>query len=230
MYDDRLVVAERAEAPLSREQKAGLFFVIVCGLGALVFGVQYVWAHMAKPFSVEYSGPRLTTGAEKQSADIAAQKAADTDSDGVSDYDELNIFKTSPYLADSDSDGQNDGAEINAGQDPNCALGANCDGGTISNSEAVGGQQSAEFLGDQATTSAAAAAQLQSSLDTLKNIPVEQIRTLLINAGASQEEVDAMSDEDVKALYDQLLSSLQDSGALQDLANQVLGSTSGATQ
>lgn len=219
MQDDRLVVAERADTSLSREQKAGLFFVVVCGLGALIFGVQYVWTHMAKPFSIEYTGPRLVTGAEKQSAEIAQQKSSDTDSDAVSDYDELYIFKTSPYLADSDSDGLSDGDEITAGQDPNCAAGATCESASIDgvNSE------TADFLEEDAAAAQAEAQRLQASLDTLRNIPPDEIRLLLINAGGTEEEISAMSDEEVKDLYDQLITDLQQSGALQNLANQILG-------
>lgn len=219
MPDDRLVVSERAETSLSREQKAGLFFVVICGLGALIFGVQYVWAHMAKPFSVEYTGPRLVTGAEKESAEIAQQKSSDTDNDAVSDYDELYIFKTSPYLADSDSDGMSDGEEINAGQDPNCAAGANC----ASAVDGIAAEDHADFLEDSATAAQTEAQRLQASLDTLRNIPPEEIRLLLINAGATEAEISAMSDEDIKTLYEQLLTDLQQNGALQNLANQILG-------
>lgn len=43
---------------------------------------------------------------------------ADTDGDGVSDGDEVNIYLTNPLLADTDGDGVPDGAEIAAGTDP----------------------------------------------------------------------------------------------------------------
>ena len=43
---------------------------------------------------------------------------ADTDGDGVSDGDEVNIYLTNPLLADTDGDGSPDGAEIAAGTDP----------------------------------------------------------------------------------------------------------------
>lgn len=42
----------------------------------------------------------------------------DSDKDGVSDYDEVNIYGTDPFSADSDSDGYVDGAEILIGFDP----------------------------------------------------------------------------------------------------------------
>lgn len=43
---------------------------------------------------------------------------ADSDSDGISDYDEVRIYKTDPLVADSDGDGFIDGAEVESGFDP----------------------------------------------------------------------------------------------------------------
>lgn len=53
-------------------------------------------------------------------------KLKDTDHDGISDYDETYVYKTSPYLADSDSDGASDAEEIAKDGDPNCPEGKNC--------------------------------------------------------------------------------------------------------
>ncbi len=46
-------------------------------------------------------------------------KSMDTDLDGLSDYDEINIYKTNTNLADTDEDGYVDGLEITNGYDPN---------------------------------------------------------------------------------------------------------------
>ncbi len=43
----------------------------------------------------------------------------DTDGDGLTDGDEINVYHTNPLLADSDNDGVSDGMEIAAGTDPN---------------------------------------------------------------------------------------------------------------
>lgn len=43
---------------------------------------------------------------------------ADTDGDGVSDGDEVNVFGTNPLLVDSDQDGLSDGFEVTYGLDP----------------------------------------------------------------------------------------------------------------
>jgi len=42
----------------------------------------------------------------------------DSDSDGISDYDEIHIYGTDPFSADTDGDGFTDGAEILSGFDP----------------------------------------------------------------------------------------------------------------
>lgn len=55
---------------------------------------------------------RLIT--ERQQTDVLQ----DSDNDGVSDYDEVTLFKTDPFSADSDSDGFTDGAEVLGGYDP----------------------------------------------------------------------------------------------------------------
>lgn len=43
----------------------------------------------------------------------------DTDKDGISDYDEVNLYKTNPFAADTDGDSYIDGTEIKLGYNPN---------------------------------------------------------------------------------------------------------------
>lgn len=50
----------------------------------------------------------------------------DTDKDGIPDVQELQVYKTSPFLEDSDSDGISDQQEIADGTDPNCPQGRDC--------------------------------------------------------------------------------------------------------
>lgn len=106
------------------------------------------------------SGLASTNELDSQTAKDLALKNKDTDGDGLSDYDELNIYKTSPYLADSDSDGLLDGAEVKSGTNPNCPQGRTCliSGG---NSGAAAGTSTlpAAGLGNQASPS-----------DTLNNL------------------------------------------------------------
>lgn len=53
-------------------------------------------------------------------------KLQDSDEDGLTDFEELRIYGSSPFIADTDSDGISDFEEIQLGQDPNCPQGKNC--------------------------------------------------------------------------------------------------------
>lgn len=46
---------------------------------------------------------------------------ADTDGDGLTDEQEINIYHTNPLIPDTDNDGVSDGDEVQAGTDPNSA-------------------------------------------------------------------------------------------------------------
>lgn len=113
---------------LTVEQKLSVGVLGVAGLVALVFGMVQVRSSLNRPFTTDVQtlvelkkafGPTEEELAEQQ-------KKVDTDGDGVSDFDELNTYKTSPYVRDSDSDGDADNIEIAKGTNPNCAKGKNC--------------------------------------------------------------------------------------------------------
>lgn len=220
MDDGRHAVPMGPDKKMSREQKAGLFFVIVCGFGTLLLGGQFIWANMAKPFTVSYTGPRLITGEEQETAQMAEQKRSDTDSDQVSDYDELYIYHSSPYLADSDSDGLKDGDEIEAGGDPNCATGDRCDS-LVENSNGVIPNNASGTFAEDSAAALQDSVKIQQALATLQNLSTEEVRAILLEAGANEEQLSALSDDEVRELYNQLLMDLASSGTLEDLANHV---------
>ena len=101
-------------------------------LAIAIIGVIVLWTMELRRSIVEplYAQPEPKTAANNpaadNSADAAALRAKDTDGDTLNDYDELNLYKTSPYLADSDSDGFTDKQEIDSGNDPNCPTGQQC--------------------------------------------------------------------------------------------------------
>ncbi len=47
------------------------------------------------------------------------EKDIDTDGDGITDYDEIRVWKTDPKNVDTDGDGYRDGVEIVSGNNPN---------------------------------------------------------------------------------------------------------------
>lgn len=65
-------------------------------------------------------GPTLSYGYDEVgNITVRASNNPDTDGDGLTDIDEINIYLTNPILADTDFDGLSDGDEVNLyGTDP----------------------------------------------------------------------------------------------------------------
>jgi hypothetical protein len=54
-----------------------------------------------------------------EKGEIISSTFVDTDKDGLSDYDEVTIYKTNPQKDDTDGDGFKDGDEVKSGYNPN---------------------------------------------------------------------------------------------------------------
>ena len=115
-------------------------------------------------------------------------KQLDTDEDGLSDFDEVYVYKTSAYLQDSDSDGVSDFEEIYNGEDPNCPLGQVCFVGV----DKYASNNSSDNSDIDTNTKNSFLYQLSST----------QIRALLVQGGAmSESEIDLFSDEEIMDIY-----------------------------
>jgi hypothetical protein len=166
-----------------------------------------------------------TTQVDQTSATDAALKAKDTDGDGLSDYDEINIYHTNPYLADSDGDGINDGQEIKNGTDPNCPTGQQCTNTTSSSSSPSSfSNQNLENALNQpgissttqlstitetttATDNTGLTAEEKSALKTIlgsSNDPAT-FRNFLLQNGADKTYVDSLSDQDLQNAINEIL-------------------------
>ena len=216
MPEDEHVRVFHERPVFSREQKAALWLLMTFGTLAFVFGMFYLWKHIADPFSVSYAGPRLLVGDEKEAEEVRAAKRTDTDKDGVNDYDELHVYKTSPYLADTDSDGVGDMAEIVSGGDPSCAPGDSCDvevddaqAATLDNTFI---EDAAQEYGYVAGVDPAALANEVAVADLINSMSAAEIRALLLENGADAAVLDGISDEDLKALMIQVITEMQATG------------------
>lgn len=112
-----------AENPknLSKEQKIGFVLLLVFGIVAVALGLLQMRNTIYSPFVFHLSKDYTPPVSEEEKL-----KSLDTDRDGLSDYDELYVYNTSPYLADTDSDGVLDKMEIDKGTDPLCPEGQSC--------------------------------------------------------------------------------------------------------
>lgn len=174
----------------SREKATVIFLAVffICFVVLFVFQLQ---TRLTKPFAYEKSA---TT--EEGSANIDQ----DTDNDGLSDYQELNEYGTSPYLPDTDSDGISDAEEIAAGSDPTCPKGQNCQENSLIVATSTVVSDSVTTVSDPVSN---------SGIDSAVISAAELRQFLLENNIIDQETLDQISDEDILASYQQALANSQ---------------------
>lgn len=228
MDDAPRLLSGTPRPPLSTPERVGAILLVLIGFTSLVTGSLYLWHHMASPFKVSYFGPKMTLGDEQRALDVAKQRKEDTDKDGLSDYDERNIFFTSAYLADSDSDGVSDSAEVKGGTDPNCAPNAPC---ARAESDAVNLSGDADALLKERQKLSQEIQRIQSSLSTLENVSPDQIRQMLVESGLPQDQVSAMTDDELKEIYGEVLKQIQQmKGGLEGLGLDTPGAATASPQ
>jgi hypothetical protein len=180
---------------LDKNQKLAL-----AGLAVFAICLAIVWllkldSEIKGPMKWEFS-PVDSALTDTLAADDKS-KSQDTDGDGLSDWDELNIYHTSPYLADSDSDGISDSEEVRNGTDPNCPVGKNCNytapitaSGTPAISENAASSSQAELINTLSSISDSAT-----------------LRRVLLQSGIDKKELDKLTDDQLVKVYQAILAS-----------------------
>ena len=162
----------------------------------------------------------LEAGLNNIQKSTAELKSLDTDGDGLTDFDELYIYQTSPYLADSDSDGESDKKEIDEGFDPNCPKGQNCrssGGGTTNDSRLTtdelqppsgGSLEEGQTTGDSQLTTGTGLTDLPVELQNeLGGLSASELRQLLLSSGQiDQEQLEAIDDATLMQVMREVLS------------------------
>ncbi|MBI5793590.1 hypothetical protein HZA87_00680 [Candidatus Uhrbacteria bacterium] len=197
------------------------------GFGGFFFGFKSFGANLARPIQEQIAalatGQPYLTSDERDAKALEESKSKDTDGDGLVDYDELYVYKTSPYVSDSDSDGFDDKTEVFSGNNPNCPEGKDC-GSFVTSSEEVGATGASvsaliEGLGQDQLLEAGAV-QFNSAQDVqafFKQATIEEIRSALLEAGVSQEELDAIDDASLEDFFTGVLEDAAASGELDAL-------------
>lgn len=122
-----------AEIQEHSHKKSGVILLALFGFFALIIGILQVRNTVYSPFALKNT---LPNDLKKQIVDdnIAYKQQLDTDKDTLSDFDELQIHGTSPYLFDTFGYGMSDAEVVKKGL-PLCpGAGKNCSGETKTNS------------------------------------------------------------------------------------------------
>ena len=203
---------------IGKGQKIAAFFLAIFAFLVIIFWVAQFKRSIMGPLNGGADTQNAASG-QGENSDLAL-KIKDTDGDGLSDYDELNIYKSSPYLEDSDSDGVKDKEEIDNGKDPNCPEGTDCygqnadiggatstipqnnqDNSSLNSLLQLGGGSS----GGQGTAPAPSGAgnvDIEAFLG--KELDAPTLRQMLLQAGMKQEVLDKISDEDLMKSYQEV--------------------------
>lgn len=167
-------------------EKRALILLIVILVVGVPLSIWQISSSISSPFAIKKTNKTNNANASvsqvSQTPVIENLRELDTDLDGLSDYDELYRYETSPYIADSDSDKISDKIEVDQGTNPNCAEGQTC-----------GRQDVADLVN------------ADEQLTNLENMSVEQLRQLMIDAGAPTEQVNSISDDDLLSTYESIL-------------------------
>jgi hypothetical protein len=201
--------------PIGRNQKIavtvlGFFAVFTFGLW-----IYQLKSTISEPFA--YRGDQNNSSVVATSTcsgpdcpeNIARLKTQDTDKDGLTDYDELNIYHTSPYLEDSDSDGYVDYEEVKNSTDPNCPAGKVCQNEAENIPATVNNTALTDLKAEVASSTASG---VETGTSDIKSILGENpdptlLRQVLVQSGMSQSELDGISDANLLAAYKNMISS-----------------------
>lgn len=184
----------------SRRQKTAIIFVAVLALLIVAFWLLQINQQIRKPFQ----SPDKKTESAITELDLSL---SDSDSDGLNDYDELNVYKTSPYLEDTDSDGISDYDEVSQGTDPNCQTGKNCYGSEIIINQDTPTDTNPLYLSEENTDSNSAVSESAGGEGIINPAEVtpEILRQVLLESGYEADVLKEISDEDLMASYQEAL-------------------------
>ncbi len=218
---------------MTQQQKVSVIALGVFAIAAITLGLLHLNQGLVGAVAWKPKEKTVEQTQKKKEDTIVDLQSKDTDGDGLNDYEELNVFTTSPYLADTDGDNVDDAKEVQSGSDPNCPEGKTCG---AEDAAIAGAQEAAPSfgLGAAAELKPPEAPQELQQLLTGEGIDGNALRSLLAQSGIKEDVLKNVSDEDLMALYGEALKEFQkggvggsglDAGALQQLFGGAAGET-----
>jgi hypothetical protein len=188
---------------LPKPQRNAFLFLSFLSFAVLILWVWQLNFRLTSPFRLS-SNENISIN-ETASDFGSLLMDMDTDSDGLTDWEEINLYGTSPYLADTDGDGVSDREEIERGTDPLCAPGQEC---AASSLIASPDKTPSLNLGDDLLNVPGFDNDTNDILEAMLSgeANASQLRLLLIESGADASLLEQLSDDDILSAYQEMLS------------------------
>lgn len=193
------------------KEKVFFCLLLFLGFGALFLGFLKIRGGIYGPFWRPVKD-KAVFQQPFDSASFRSESNRDTDKDGLSDFEETYVYKTSIYLPDTDSDDMSDKEEIEKGYDPLCPKGQDCSLQTESDKENIPSSASpvAPALGneiqtDEIQTDGVSPEMKQKMTSDIENLTIDEIRNLLIQSGIDKETLDQVDDETLRKVYEETI-------------------------
>lgn len=221
---------QQPKSGLNNTQKTGFVLLLVFGVLTVGLGFLQMRNNIYNPFAQSNFTQADQLANLFDNEEIRLQ-TIDTDRDGISDWEELNFYETSPYLPDTDSDGIDDKKEIDMGEDPLCLKGGVCDleaevieaiqEDTLENALGDGIDAPEDVLSGVLNTDGLTdnedANQVVADVEDLLNNP-DRIREMLLATGSvTEEQLLGVDDEQILILIQEIL--LEQSAGLEANTN-----------
>ena len=188
---------EQIKVGLDREQKIGFVLLLIFALLTVGLGLIQLRNNLYQPFALKNTVPPDIADSVDTNR---ALHYRDTDNDSLTDFDELYVYGTSPYLADTDSDGLPDNKEIEQGTSPLCdEKKGNC-AGLAMNPVFTPATSTPAALGN--LTAPIPPANLD--LVALLRDPA-QVRQMLLGAGVEADILNKISDKELMKMVEQIM-------------------------
>ncbi len=186
-------------APWAEEHRTVLVGLLLITVVLFVLGAVQIVRSIRAPFTAPTGAYK--SGEQLRLEEIAALKARDTDGDGLSDYDELNIYLTSPYLPDTDSDGIPDGDEVRSGDDPNCPRGQACGAAAAQVGPRSASPADLRNVPGVGMSPIGNPSFIGLTPDGLSSMDASQVRSLLKGAGVPEDVMSQFTDEQIMTMF-----------------------------
>lgn len=210
---------------MDKNRKIALIVLSVFSVSIIVIWSLNFKNSLRDPFS--YKGDLIVNNTNNQNncadgncavgeitSDNLELKNIDTDGDGISDWDELFVYGTSPYLEDTDGDGLSDYEEIFVYKtNVNCPEGQNCSN-SLSQSEVQNIEPSDDFYNFLTSLETSVEQDINSTSsnsslgESLEDLDVQSLRQILIQSGIEENDLQQISDDDLLKLYQEVLAGL----------------------